>query len=102
MTMDKMKDQVRPEAVSRIESSLVLEQIAKDENIEVSDADVDAEIDKMASMYGMEADKIKEMFGDSENKQISEDIAVQKAVDFLVKESVEVEPKEEEKEEKAE
>ena len=66
MTMDKMKDQVRPEAVIRIESSLVLEQIAKDENIEVSDADIDAEIDKMASMYGMEADKIKEYMGDAE------------------------------------
>ena len=50
----------------------------------------------------MEADKIKEMFGDAENKQLSEDIAVQKAVDFLVKESVEVEPKEEKEEKEAE
>ena len=70
--------------------------------IKATAKDIDKEIEKMAEMYNMEADKIKEMFGDSENKQISEDIAVQKAVDFLVKESVEVEPKEEEKEEKAE
>ena len=84
MTMDKMKDQVRPEAVSRIESSLVLEQIAKDENIEVSDADVDAEIDKMASMYGMEADKIKEYMGDAEKESMKKDLAIQKAVDLIM------------------
>ena len=54
-----LKEQVRPEAVKRIQSSLVLEQIAKEENIEVSDADIDAEIEKMAAAYGMEADKLK-------------------------------------------
>ena len=59
MTMDKFKEQVRPDAVKRIQSSLVLEQIAKDENIEVTDADVDAEIEKMAAAYGMEVDKVK-------------------------------------------
>ena len=89
MTMDKMKDQVRPEAVSRIESSLVLEQIAKDENIEVSDADVDAEIDKMASMYGMEADKIKEYMGDAEKESMKKELAIQKAVDLIMDNSKE-------------
>ena len=60
MTMDKFKEQVRPDAVKRIQSSLVLEQIAKDENLEVTDADVEAEIEKMAAAYGMEVDKVKE------------------------------------------
>ena len=60
MTMDKFKEQVRPDAVKRIQSSLVLEQIAKDENLEVTDADVEAEVEKMAAAYGMEVDKIKD------------------------------------------
>ena len=105
MTMDKMKDQVRPEAVSRIESSLVLEQIAKDENIEVSDADVDAEIDKMASMYGMEADKIKEYMGDAEKESMKKDLAIQKAVDLImdnIKERAKAKSKKEKDEAEAE
>ena len=105
MTMDKMKDQVRPEAVSRIKSSLVLEQIAKDENIEVSDADVDAEIDKMASMYGMEADKIKEYMGDAEKESMKKDLAIQKAVDLImdnIKERAKAKSKKEKDEAEAE
>ena len=105
MTMDKMKDQVRPEAVSRIESSLVLEQIAKDENIEVSDADIDAEIDKMASMYGMEADKIKEYMGDAEKESMKKDLAIQKAVDLImdnIKERAKAKSKKEKDEAEAE
>ena len=65
MTVDQLKDQVRPEATTRIQSSLVLEQIAKEENIEVTDADIDAEVEKMAKAYGMEADKLKEYMGDA-------------------------------------
>ena len=105
MTMDKMKDQVRPEAISRIESSLGLEQIAKDENIEVSDADVDAEIDKMASMYGMEADKIKEYMGDAEKESMKKDLAIQKAVDLImdnIKERAKAKSKKEKDEAEAE
>lgn len=102
MQPQMMMEQMRPEAETRIRTRLVLEAVAAAEDIKATAKDIDKEIEKMAEMYNMEADKIKEMFGDSENKQISEDIAVQKAVDFLVKESVEVEPKEEEKEEKAE
>ena len=60
LTLDQLKEQVRPDAITRIKSSLVLEQIAKEENIEITDADVDAEIEKMATMYNMEADKLKD------------------------------------------
>lgn len=84
MTMDKLKDQVRPDAVKRIKSSLVLEQIAKEENIEVTDADVDAEIEKMAAAYGMGAEKVKELISDSEISSMKKDIAVQKAVDLIM------------------
>ncbi len=84
MTIDKFKDQVRPDAIKRIQSSLVLEQVAKDENIEVTDEDVDAEIQKMADAYHMEVEKIKEFIQDSEKESMKKDIAVQKAVEFIM------------------
>ncbi len=84
MTVEQLKEQVKPEATSRIQSSLVLEQIAKDENIEVSDADVDAEIEKMASAYGMEADKLKEYMGDAQKESMKKDIAITKAVELIM------------------
>lgn len=84
MTVDQLKDQVRPEATTRIQSSLVLEQIAKEENIEVTDADIDAEVEKMAKAYGMEADKLKEYMGDAEKESMKKDIAITKAVDLIM------------------
>ena len=84
MTIDKLKEQVRPEAVTRIKSSLVLEQIAKDENIEVSDADIDAELEKMAGMYGMEVEKLKEYMGDAEKESMKRDLAINKAVELIM------------------
>ena len=101
MTLDKLKEQVRPEAEMRIKSSLVLEQIAKDENIEVSDEEVDAEIEKMAAQYGMEADKLKEYMGESEKTSIKRDLAVTKAVD-LIMENVKEKAKAKSKKEKEE
>lgn len=84
MDMDKLKEQVRPEATTRIQSSLVLEQIAKDENIEVTDEDIDAEVEKMAKAYGMEADKLKEYMGESEKNSMKKDLAIQKAVELVM------------------
>ena len=84
MTVEKLKEQVRPEAVTRIQTSLVLEQIAKEENIEVSDEDVDAEITKMAEAYGMEADKLKEYMGEAEKASMKREIAVNKAVELVM------------------
>jgi trigger factor len=84
LTMDQLKEQVRPEALTRIQSSLVLEQIAKEENFEVSDEEVDAEVEKMATAYGMEADKLKEYMGDAEKESIKRDVAITKAVDFIM------------------
>lgn len=101
VTMDKMKEQVRPDAVSRIQSSLVLEQIAKEENIEVTDTDVDAEVENMAAMYGMEADMLKEYMGDAEKESMKKDLAIQKAVELVmsnIKERAKAKSKKEETE----
>ena len=84
LTVDGLKEQVRPEALSRIQASLVLEQIAKDENIEVSDDDVNAEIEKMAASYGMEADKLKEYMGDAEKESMKKDLAINKAAELVM------------------
>lgn len=84
LTIEKLKEQVRPEAETRIKSSLVLEQIAKEENIEVTEEDIDAEVTKMAAAYGMEADKLKEYMGDAEKESMKRDISVTKAVALIM------------------
>ena len=84
LTIEKLKEQVRPEAETRIKSSLVLEQIAKAENIEVTEEDIDAEVTKMAAAYGMEADKLKEYMGDAEKESMKRDISVTKAVALIM------------------
>lgn len=99
MQPQMLMDQMRPEAETRIKTRLVLEAVAKAENVKATAKDIEKEIEKMAEMYNMEVDKLKEMFGDAEKDQLSQDIAVQKAVDLLVKEAVEVEAAKEEKEE---
>ena len=83
MDMDKFLEQMRPGAEKRIQSRLVLEAVAKEENFEVSDEEFDHEIDRMAEMYQMEAGKLKDLMGDYEKKQITEDLKIQKAVDFV-------------------
>ncbi len=100
MTPDTLMAQMRPEAEKRIRTRLTLEAVVKAEKIKATAKDVEKEIENMASMYQMEVDKVKEMIGEAEKEQISMDMAVQKAVEFLVKQAVEVEPKKEEKEKK--
>ena len=84
MTADKIMEEMKPEAVKRIQSRLVLEAVVKAENIETSDEEFEAELKKMAEAYKMELDQIKEFMGDYEKKQIKEDLAIQKAVDVIV------------------
>lgn len=91
MQPQALMDQMRPEAEMRIKTRLVLEAVAEAEKIKATDKDIDKELEKMAEMYRMEADKLKEMVGEAEKEQISKDVAVQKAVDLLVKEAVETE-----------
>lgn len=84
MNIEKLMEQMKPEALKRIQSSLVLEAIAKEENIEVSDEEVDEELKKMAEMYGMEVEKLKEYMGDAEKESMKKDMAIQKAVDLIM------------------
>ncbi len=82
-------DSLKPEAETRIRNSLVLEAVAKAENIEITDKDYEDEIARMAEMYKMEADKVKEMLGEAEEKQIRGDLAVQKAAELIADKAVE-------------
>jgi trigger factor len=90
MNSKQLFDQMRPQAIKRIQSRLVLEGIVKAENITVSDEDVEKEFEKMAETYKMELDKLKELIGEKEKEQIIMDMAVQKAVDLVVEAATEV------------
>lgn len=85
----KVLEQMRPQAVKRIQSRLVLEAIVKAENIEVSEEEVENEIKNMATMYKMEFEKLKEIVGEKEKESMILDIAVQKAVDLVAEAAVE-------------
>jgi trigger factor len=102
LNMDGLKAQVRPEALSSIQSSLVLEQIAKEENIKATDEDIDAEIEQMAAGYGMKAEDLKNYIGESERKSIGRDVQMKKAADLIMENAKErAKPKKkEDKEEK--
>ena len=89
MTVEKLMEDAKPQAKKRIETRLVLEAIAKAENIEISDEKLDEELAKMAESYGMEVDKLKEFMGEAEKKQMKDDMAVQEAVTFLAENAVE-------------
>lgn len=87
LTTAKLGEQMRPEAEKRIRTRLTLEAVVKAENITADDEAVEAEFDKMATAYKMEKDQLKSMFGGEQLDQMKEDIAVQKAIDFLVAEA---------------
>lgn len=99
-TMAQLQDQAKPEALRRIQASLVLEAIAKDAKVKVTEKALEAELQKMADMYKMELDKVKEMVGDSERESIKRDLEIQGAVDLIMKNVVVV--KKEDSEEAAE
>lgn len=80
---EKMMEDMKPQALKRIQTRLVLEKIAEVENIQPTDEEVNEEISKMAEMYKMEADKLKELIGEREMEQMKNDMAVQKAVTFV-------------------
>lgn len=94
-TLASLQEQMKPQALKRIQTRLVLEKIAEAEAIEIADEKIDEEIAKMAEMYKMEADKLKEMLGDAEKEQMKKDMAVQEAVTILAEAAKEVEKTEE-------
>ena len=89
LTMDALLEQMKPQAEQRIKSRLVLEAVAKAENLEASEEDYTNEIKKMAEAYRMTEEKMTEMIGAFEEKAIKEDLRAKKALDFVVENAVE-------------
>ena len=90
MTADKIVEEMKPEAVKRIQTRLVLEKVAEVENIQPTEEEVNEEISKMAEAYKMEADKLKELLGERGLEQMKKDMAVQKAVTVIADAAKEV------------
>ena len=90
-SMDKMMEDMAPQALKRIQTRLVLEKIAEVEDIQPSEEEITEEIQKMADAYKMEADKIREAIGENGLEQMKKDMAVQKAVTVITDAAVEVE-----------
>lgn len=90
MTPEKFLETLEPQALKRIQSRLVLEEIVKAENITVSDEELENEMKRMAETYNMELDRVKEMLGEEEKKLLTTDLAVQKAIDFVAEQAAEV------------
>ncbi|WP_288885858.1 trigger factor [uncultured Eubacterium sp.] len=87
LTAETMAEQMKPQALKRIQSRLVLEAIAAAEKIEISDENVDEQLQKMAENYQMEFETLKGYMGENEIKQMKSDLAVQKAVDLIVEQA---------------
>lgn len=90
LTPDKLLEQMRPQAVKRIQSRLVLEAVGEKENFEVTEEDIDNEINDMASAYNMEADKLKGLLSDTDKENMKKDVQVRKAVEFVTENAKEV------------
>ena len=89
VTAAKLMDQVKPQALKRIQSRLVLEAVVAAEEMTATEEEFDAEVAKMAEAYKMEADKVKELLGENGKKQVMEDICIGKAVELVVSSAVE-------------
>ncbi len=89
LNQETFLEQMKPQALKRIQTRLVLEAVVAAENIEATEAEFDEEIAKMAQMYQMEADQVKSFIGENEKQQMMKDIAVQKAVTFVTDAAVE-------------
>lgn len=83
-SIEDLRNEKREEATKLVKSSLVLEAIAKAENVEVSEADVEAEVEKMAKMYNMEVEKIKSVMRPTDLEDIKGQLKIRKTIDSLV------------------
>lgn len=87
--MDAMIERMKPQAVKRIQSRLVLEAVAAAEQIEIGEDEIEAEIGRMAEAYKMEVEKVKEILGESEKENMKDDLAIRKAIDLVTEAAVE-------------
>ena len=88
MTMEKLREQVKPQAEKDLKTGLILEAIAKAENIEAGDAEIEEELQKMADSYQMKLDDIKKYMTDADTENIRENLKIQKAVKLIVDNAV--------------
>ncbi len=86
-TLEDLKEETRPAAETRLRTRLVLEAVAEAENIEPTDEEVDAELQRMADQYKLDLDQVKEIMSDEGIEQLKSDLAIQDAVDMLVAEA---------------
>lgn len=87
MTVENLKEQFRPQAEQNLKTRLVLEEVVKQENIQVSEDAVEAEIRKMAESFKLDVEKMKEYMGEARKEEMTMDLRIQEAVDFLVAEA---------------
>lgn len=92
---EAFRESMKPEALKRIQGSLVLEAIVAAEEIKADDDDLKAEMEKMASMYQMDVAQIEQYLPDAEKENMKSDIAAQKAVELLLNEAKIVEASDE-------
>ncbi|WP_350342596.1 trigger factor [Proteinivorax tanatarense] len=86
--LETMKTELKPQAEKDVKTNLVIEEVVKNEDIEVTEEDFENEIEKLAEMYKQEVDKIKEIFSMPGQKESIEDgIKRRKAVEFLLENS---------------
>src|SRR5690625_664493 len=85
---EALKEQMREDAEKRVRSNLTLEAIYKAEDLEVTEEDVEKEYEKMATMYGVDVEQIKQAFSANE-EMLKSELTFQKAIDFLVEHSEE-------------
>ena len=91
MTLAQLSEQMKPEALKRIQNSLVLEAVRDAENIEITDEKVDGEIARIAEQYKMDKDKLKSSMGPAEIDEMKDELGIQAAVDLVRDAAVEVE-----------
>ncbi len=85
LDLDKLREQMRPDAERQVKTRLALEKIAALENIAVSEEETEAEYDRLAEMYNMEADKVREVVAAD---AIAEDLKVKKAIELVREKAV--------------
>lgn len=90
LTAEMLVEQMKPQALKRIQSRLVLEAVAEKENFEVTEEEIEKEVTDMAASYQMEADKLKELLTDADKDNMKKDIQVKKAIDFVTENAKEV------------
>ena len=92
LTTQALMDQIKPQALKRIQSRLVLEAVVAAENMNATEEEFEEEAKTMGEVYQMEVDKVKELLGENGKKQVMQDICIKKAVEFVVENAKEDKP----------